>query len=261
MVGELQTVNFHGDDLAAVDKDGVVHVGVRSVCDALGLTLQGQLTKLKKEEWATVTMIVTDDARGSFREQAMIPLDEVPMWLATIRPMKVAEVVRPKLTKYRREVVKVLDRYFRQGERFGPQYDKGDEMSVLLAGMLDARMKTLALARQQAEDRAKLNALADAVDEVRDTAQRALDHAENATGRCSILGYANKLKIKLKPRADQGLGQIAANRCRKLGIEPVKIHSEAWGIVGVYPLEILEGLRDEFVDRAEPPKLRAIAAS
>jgi hypothetical protein len=109
----IDTIDFHGDSvLATKDPDGRVFVSVRRVCEALGLAVQAQLTKLHACSWATITMIVTVADDGKSREQAFIDLDGLPMWLATINPSKVDEALRPKLASYQREAAQVLRAHF-----------------------------------------------------------------------------------------------------------------------------------------------------
>jgi hypothetical protein len=101
---------------AVADDRGGVFVSVRRVCDALGLAVQPQLAKLWAKPWATVTFIVTVAEDGKNRETAMLDLDALPMWLATIEPSRVAPEAREKLVLYQREAARVLRDHF-----FGPR--------------------------------------------------------------------------------------------------------------------------------------------
>ncbi|WP_081578412.1 phage antirepressor N-terminal domain-containing protein [Singulisphaera acidiphila] len=71
--------------------DGRIWVSIRSVCDALKIAMQSQLTKLRSSDfdWTCVTMIVMQ-VGGQNRQVAMIDLESLPMWLVTIKPSKVA---------------------------------------------------------------------------------------------------------------------------------------------------------------------------
>jgi len=105
-------VDFHGDSLECAQRDGRIWVAVRRVCDALGVSVQPQLTKLRDKPWATITMIVTVAEDGKPRETACIDLDSLPMWLATLNPRKVSDEVRGKIELYQRECAKVLRDHF-----------------------------------------------------------------------------------------------------------------------------------------------------
>lgn len=71
-------------------------------------------------------MIVTPDKNGRPQRLAMIPIEAVPMWLATIRPSKVAFAVRAKLEAYQMEVARVLAAWF-----LGPQEERLERMRQL----------------------------------------------------------------------------------------------------------------------------------
>lgn len=105
-------VPFHGQHLEAVRHDGRVWVSIRRVCDALGLSADAQRVKLQDKPWATTAMIavVAEDLKR--RELAMIDLDSLPMWLATIEPARVAPESRERLELYQVEAARVLRDHF-----------------------------------------------------------------------------------------------------------------------------------------------------
>jgi hypothetical protein len=109
----IQTFNFHGDMLDVVPDGARLWVSVRRVCEALGVDTGGQLAKLKPKPWACMEFISMQvDGDVQRREVAMIDLDGLPMWLATIEPSRVAEHVRGKLVRYQREAAAVLRDHF-----------------------------------------------------------------------------------------------------------------------------------------------------
>jgi hypothetical protein len=109
---KLVPVQFYEDTIDALPLDGKVFVSLKRCCDALGLKVQRQLTKLKEQPWACVTIMVTHDKSGRRQELAMIDLDSLPMWLATVNAGKVAENLRPKLVRYQKEAARVLSNHF-----------------------------------------------------------------------------------------------------------------------------------------------------
>lgn len=110
---DLEKFSFHGDELDVLRDADRVWISVRRVCEALGVSLQGQLAKLREKPWASIKLILTqvpgDEQR---RELAMLDLDSLPMWLATIEPGRVGEGVREKLVRYQREAAAVLRDHF-----------------------------------------------------------------------------------------------------------------------------------------------------
>lgn len=113
-VAAIQTVPFYGDSLdAARDDAGRVWVSIRGVCDALGVDTSGQLAKLKTKPWACVEFISMQGAADVQRRGfAMINLDGLPMWLATIEASRVAPEARDALVRYQLEAAAVLRAYY-----------------------------------------------------------------------------------------------------------------------------------------------------
>jgi hypothetical protein len=118
MSASLSHFAFQGDDLEVITSDGAVHVGVRAVCEALGVSYQGQIEKLKSDPAVGLKMILIP-SRGGQQDTACIPLRALPLWLATIHPSKVKPAVREKLTRYKREAAEVLADHF-LGPRVAP---------------------------------------------------------------------------------------------------------------------------------------------
>lgn len=110
---QMMTVQFDGDTLEACGTSREdAQVSIRRVCDALGISTEKQLAKLKRKAWATLTqrVMVADD--GKPREHAMLALKSLPMWLATIDARRVKECVREKLARYQQHCHDVLAAHF-----------------------------------------------------------------------------------------------------------------------------------------------------
>lgn len=108
----ITKVDFHGDALEAVERDGKVWVAGKSVCRALGVDDRSQQKKLKNKAWAVTVMITAPGTDGKNYQMWCIGLDSLPMWLATIEPSKVAARVRPKLVRFQLEAHRVLRDHF-----------------------------------------------------------------------------------------------------------------------------------------------------
>ncbi len=106
--------------LAAVTKDDRCYFSPRHVCDALGITWQGQLEKIKADPvlGVTVTKIVTMRPDGSSIPTLMLPIELLSGWLFTIK--KVRPEVQDKLNVFRAEGFVALDAWFRKGLRHSP---------------------------------------------------------------------------------------------------------------------------------------------
>lgn len=112
MSTSIVQVPFHGDILDAIQDDRGVWVGIKRACENVGIDHSSQLTKLKDRPWAVVAMNTTTGPDGKSYAMAMLHLDCLPMWLATIEASRVHEEVRPKLIAYQRECTRVLRDHF-----------------------------------------------------------------------------------------------------------------------------------------------------
>jgi hypothetical protein len=108
----LVSVPFRGGFIEAAQLEGEVFVPLRPLCDALGVSLEGQLAKLKRKPWATLKMIFTVADDGKARQLAAVDLRSLPLWLATIEPSRVKPEARAALVMYQREAADVLYRHF-----------------------------------------------------------------------------------------------------------------------------------------------------
>jgi len=115
---EQREVVFYGDELSAIRAaDGQIYVSVRHLCDALGLDRASQSRRIRADEilsegyqWG----VMMTPHRGQ-QKAAVLRVDLVPFWLAGLDATRAKESIRPKLTQYKREVVKVLWEAFQSG--------------------------------------------------------------------------------------------------------------------------------------------------
>lgn len=103
-----------------ISDDAEKLVPIRHLCDALGVSYQGQIDKLNEDEFLAPTLrlslMVGDD--GKQREMQCLPLKYVFGWLATINPKNVSDEARPAVMRYKKECYEVLYRYFYEQTEF-----------------------------------------------------------------------------------------------------------------------------------------------
>lgn len=110
---QIQKYDFHGDTLDVIPDGDRLHIGIRAVCEALGVDVSRQLKKLKAKPWACVDMKATQiEGDDQTRQIATIDLRSLPMWLATIEPSRCRADVREKLALYQVECAAVLAAHF-----------------------------------------------------------------------------------------------------------------------------------------------------
>ena len=119
---DISKIPFHGTTIVATEIDGVPHVAVKPVCEAIGIDFSGQNQKLKRQPWATVVMTPTVGRDGKNREMSMVDRRTFTMWLATIETSRVKnETARELLTAFQREAADALDQYFNEGAVINPR--------------------------------------------------------------------------------------------------------------------------------------------
>ena len=110
---DLVRVPFRGGYLLAALVDGAIVVPLRPVCDALGVSPQGQLTKLRGKPWVCIKMILSQmPGDDQVRQVVAVDLRSLPLWLATLEPSRVKPEAREALLAYQREAAEVLFRHF-----------------------------------------------------------------------------------------------------------------------------------------------------
>lgn len=110
---EVVKVPFYGQEITAFFDGKAVYVGVRQVCDNLGISFSSQSTKIKSHRAISkgVQLIVTPSYGGP-QQKLALDIEFLPLWLATINPSKVAEFVQDRLVNYQLEAKEVLAAHF-----------------------------------------------------------------------------------------------------------------------------------------------------
>jgi hypothetical protein len=242
MSNQLVAVPFHGDVIEAVqDAEGKVWVSLRRCCESLGVLFEGQLVKLRKEEWATIEEISMVAQDGKEREVTVIDLESLPGWLFSIKAGKVNPDVRPKLIRYQKEAARVLADHFLGRKAETPQATPPvDPITAQLQALLVMRQTQLALEAQQ-------NALTVRVDQVAEKADAAVALA-NAAGRTadsnygyfSVLAYCNRIKRELSSSDASHHGKRLTAICKQAGIAVNRIADQRFGYVNLYPERVLK---------------------
>ncbi|NTU84958.1 MAG: hypothetical protein HGA45_37265 [Chloroflexales bacterium] len=107
----IESVDLDGDELVAAVLEGEgVAVPIRLVCAALGLDIQAQSDRLREHDVLSQGLrVVRVPIGGRVRSVLAILHTHIAFWLATITPSQVGDDVRPKLVRYQKELVVVLN--------------------------------------------------------------------------------------------------------------------------------------------------------
>ena len=150
---QLQAIEFHGDQVFLVEKDGEPYVPTRPICENLGIDWKGQHSKLSGDlgRW-NFDIITTVASDGKNREMFCIPLRKLPAWLFSISTRKVKSEFKDKLIKYQEECDDVLWSYWLKGRAINPRQslELEDETESYLRALRQEH--TLEFYRQEREE-------------------------------------------------------------------------------------------------------------
>jgi hypothetical protein len=254
-VCKSELVKFHGDYIEVFQDEAGLLVNLRAICINLGVSIQGQLAKLKETSWATCKIILSVAQDGRVREVTAINLDTLNGMLLSLNPKKVRPEVRDKIIVYQREAVKALTRHFHPGLseseaiphiHAGPSVDPHTAPSRRVT--ISQFLETIA---HQAECNSQLAA----------TVNRLLDRVESLGGRqaqvasdpaptgqypqrtlpthCKVITYC-LFTGRRDISAGQAIsvGQIISRTLRSAGRESeiLKVPDKDYGSVNTYPI-------------------------
>lgn len=238
---ELVSVPFRGDAILAVNDDqGGVRVVIKRICESLGVDFSSQLTKLKGHHWAGVAIITTPDSRGCEQRHSVIPLDRLPMWLATIDVRKVAESLREKLMAYQVEAVEVLSRHFFGAKEVAPVKDP---VLAQLESLCEVRRLQLEHDSRLVAVESNVTAIQAVAASAESKADAALALASGATGYVTVRGYCNIHGLRLTRQESAEVGALLRKISIREGLELRKTADEDYGEVRIWPVELLDRWR------------------
>lgn len=110
----IKEVDFNGANLlAAQDENGKIYVGVKLVCDNLGLDVRRQKEKiLTHDVFSKGVSTLPLPSNGGVQDTIVIELDFLPLWLANINPKLVNPLIKDKLIDYQLKAKDVLAKAF-----------------------------------------------------------------------------------------------------------------------------------------------------
>lgn len=117
-MNELTTVNFHGNALLVLKKDGVKLVAMKPIVESIGLNWSAQFRRIKRDDILSTSIAVMATevcANGQLGETVALPIEYLNGWLFGIDSRRVKPEVKEKLFQYKKECYKVLDAYFNKG--------------------------------------------------------------------------------------------------------------------------------------------------
>jgi phage antirepressor YoqD-like protein len=113
-MNQIIEINFHDQNLIAVEQNGEVFVSVKRICFNLGLDWSSQLRNIKHNPILSEGMVVmTIPTKGGIQEVSCLPLSLINGWLFKIDVTRIKDLdIQNKILKYQRECYKVLHQHF-----------------------------------------------------------------------------------------------------------------------------------------------------
>lgn len=114
---QVHDVVFYDDEVTYAVVEGRAYVPIRPITEHLGLAWGSQRNRIRRDEALEeeARLLLMTAADGREREMLALPLDLMAGWLFGLQPSRVAEPLREKLTKYRKECFRVLNEAFYEG--------------------------------------------------------------------------------------------------------------------------------------------------
>jgi len=115
-----------------VIENGEKRVAVKPICEALGVSIQGQIEKLKSDEILGSTIKLSLTVGGDEKERKMqtIPFKFVFGWLFTINPKNVSPVARDAVIRFKLECYNALYEHFTQQSEFLQQRQNAIDQQI-----------------------------------------------------------------------------------------------------------------------------------
>lgn len=141
VVRKLDPVDFHGQALTIVDKDGQPYVAMKPIVEGMGISWQGQHRKLTddSDRWGINMMLIP--SQGGEQATLFMPLRKLTAWLMTLQPSRMDDAVAAKVLVYQNECDDALWDYWTKGVAVNPRAVSADPTAM---GLPDFRKPTSA---------------------------------------------------------------------------------------------------------------------
>lgn len=108
---QLPITLFEGVVLAVRADDGRIYVGLRDLCDVLGLRVSGQRRRILADEALHLAQFRIQSG-GQFRSLDFLLLEDVPVWLLGVQQSRVSEGARERFSYVKTYLVGAVQRAF-----------------------------------------------------------------------------------------------------------------------------------------------------
>ena len=113
-MSELVTIDFHGSDIIAVEKDGEILVPMKRICENLSLDWSAQKQRIERDSVLSVAMGITPiPTEGGTQQLLVLPLKFLNGFLFGISDSRIQDPdIKAKIIMYKQECYDVLYNHF-----------------------------------------------------------------------------------------------------------------------------------------------------
>ncbi|MGL5595874.1 MAG: phage antirepressor N-terminal domain-containing protein [Cetobacterium sp.] len=109
-------VEFQGSKILGIMENGKIYVGVKAVCNGMGMSknlLDTQVKKVQSDELLrTASKLTQLETRTGLKETLVLELDYLPAWLFKINPSRFNDDLKQKLLAYQLKAKDILAEAF-----------------------------------------------------------------------------------------------------------------------------------------------------
>jgi P22_AR N-terminal domain len=240
-VAPVCVINFHGDEIEAIERDGELWVAIPKLCQNLGIDISTQREKIFSEPTRFGGRVIPCPSPGGLQETLCIPVERVAAWLFSINANRVREDLRPKLILYQNECADVLHTYWS-----GHGQNQFSEIA-------DPQIKAVMLALAEVDSVKRRQVIfdnrLDRIEARQDASVKQLEAIGTAIEWSTCIGWAKQFKGQGLNLADAGrFGKVATRRAKELGVKLSEILDPRFGRVNTYPNWLLGKVWAEVFD-------------
>ena len=153
----IATVEFHGAQLVTTIVNGVPHVALRPICEAIGLDWEGQRARIGRHPILGSVAFMTKATGGDGKQYEMtcLPLNMLNGWLFGVDASRVNPDAQDRLLDYQRECFDVLASYWQKGAALNPRQQVQTAMIGQSTGLPTAQLVALQVQGWKIVDRLK----------------------------------------------------------------------------------------------------------
>lgn len=118
----IKTIDFNGQSLITIEKDGIHYAAVKPICENIGLDWYSQRKRIERDDVLNSTKVimtlVAEDGRN--REMVCLPIEFLNGWLFGVDANRVNPEIKAPLIQYKMQCYKVLHDYWHTGAAIDP---------------------------------------------------------------------------------------------------------------------------------------------